>query len=99
MASQIHIASVQELESGFQQVLATNRWAAAESAYALAARYRDVGAWEKSREWVRQCLLLLEGFPSETEGQVATIHTSLGGVDLPNYLHEGIVRARFGELA
>lgn len=46
------IASVQELEALFQQELPTDRWAAAESAFALASRYRDAGDREKSREWV-----------------------------------------------
>ncbi|MFD7016649.1 hypothetical protein [Streptomyces sp. NPDC059928] len=99
MTNQTRIASVQELESVFQQELATDRWAAAETAYALAVRHRDAGDWEKSREWVKQTLQLLEGFPSETEDQVATQRTSVGGVDLPNYLHEGVVRSRFGDLA
>jgi hypothetical protein len=99
MTNQTRAASVLELEAIFQQELATDRWAAAESAYALASRYRDDGDWEKSREWVKQCLQLLEGFPADTMEQVATTRTSVGGVALPNYLHEGVVRERFGELA
>ncbi|MFC9228316.1 hypothetical protein ACFTZI_05000 [Streptomyces decoyicus] len=99
MTNQTRVASVQELETGFQQELATDRWAAAETAYALASRFRDASDWEKSREWVKQCLQLLEGFPADTEDQVATQRTSVGGIDLPNYLHEGVVRSRFGDLA
>ncbi|MFD7856840.1 hypothetical protein ACFV6B_21500 [Streptomyces microflavus] len=99
MINQTRVASVEELESAFQQELATDRWAAAETAYALASRNRDAGDWEKSREWVKQTLRLLEGFPDETEEQVATQRTSVGGVDLPTYLHEGVVRSRFGDLA
>lgn len=97
MTNSTRVASAEELESVFQQELSTNRWAATESAYALAVRHRDAGDWDKSREWVHQCLRLLEGFPSETEEQVATTRVSVGGVALPNYLHEGVVRARFGE--
>lgn len=92
------VASIEELEALFQQELPTDRWAAAESAYALASRHRDAGDWESSRQWVQQCLRLLEGFPADDESQVATGRTSVGGVSLPNYLHEGVVRARFGEL-
>lgn len=29
-----------------------------ETAFALAVRSRDTGDWEKSREWVKQCLQL-----------------------------------------
>jgi hypothetical protein len=89
--------SVGELESGFQRELSTDRWAAAETAYALALRHRDAGAWERSRQWVAQCLMLLEDFPSDSEDQVATRRASVGGVLLPGYLHEGVVRERFGE--
>ncbi|MFJ2604894.1 MULTISPECIES: hypothetical protein [unclassified Streptomyces] len=99
MTNQTRAASVQELEAIFQQELATDRWAATESAYALASRYRGEGDWEKSREWVKQCLQLLEGCPADTMEQVATTRTSIGGVALPNYLHEGVVRERFGDLA
>jgi hypothetical protein len=99
MTNQTRVASVEELETSFQRELATDRRAAAESSYALAVRYRDAGDWDKSREWVKQCLQLLGGFPSETEEQVATTRVSVGGITLPNYLHEGVVRARFGDLA
>ncbi|GAA3014931.1 hypothetical protein ACGFR6_11625 [Streptomyces sp. NPDC048567] len=98
MTNQIRHASTDELESIFQRELATDRWAATETAYALAVRHRDLGDWPASREWVQQCLRLLEGFPSETEEQVATSRTSVGGVSLPTYLHSGIVEARFGDL-
>ncbi|MGP3951827.1 hypothetical protein [Streptomyces sp. 7N604] len=99
MTNQTRVASVGELETSFQRELATDRWAAAETAYALAVRTREAGDWEQSREWVKQCLQLLEGFPSETEEQVATRRVAVGGVTLPNYLHEGVVRNRFGEIA
>lgn len=99
MTNQTRVASIDELESSFQRELATDRWAAAESSYALAVRNRDAGDWEGSREWVKQCLRLLEGFPCEAEEQVATTRVSVGGVTLPNYLHEGVVRDRFGEIA
>ncbi len=96
MTNHTRVASAEELEAVFQRELATDRWAATESAYALAVRHRDGGDWEKSREWAQQCLRLLEGFSSDTEEQVATTRTSIGGVSLPNYLHEGVVRDRFG---
>ena len=61
-------------------------------------RSRDAGEEQKAREWVQQCLQLLESFPSETEAQVATSRLSVGGVLLPDYLHAGVVRSRFDEL-
>ncbi|MFD7222931.1 hypothetical protein ACFV9P_18150 [Streptomyces sp. NPDC059892] len=97
MTSETRVASVEELETGFQKELGTDRWSAAESAYALAVRHRDNGDWDTSREWVNQCLLLLEGFPSDTLEDVATKRMSVGGVQLPAYLHDGVVRDRFGD--
>src|SRR5689334_16019488 len=85
------VASVSELEAVFQRELAADLWSATETAYALAVLSRDTGDWVQSREWVAQCLRLLEGFPAETEEQVATSRTSVGGVPLPTYLHEGVV--------
>lgn len=99
MINRTRVASVGELETIFQRELATDRWAATETAYALAVLHRDAGGWDQSREWVARCLRLLEGFPGETEEQAATTRVSVGGVLLPNYLHEGVVRDRFGGLA
>jgi hypothetical protein len=99
MTNQTRAASATELETSFQRELATDRWAAAETAFALAVRNRDAGDWEQSRKWVAHCLQLLAGFPEETEEQVATTRVSVGGVLLPTYLHEGVVRDRFGQLA
>ncbi|MFE2496873.1 hypothetical protein [Streptomyces scopuliridis] len=98
MTDQTRLASADELESIFQRELAIDRWAATETAYALAVRHRDLGDWPRSREWVQQCLRLLEGFPSATEEQVATSRTSVAGVQLPTYLHSGVVQERFGDL-
>jgi hypothetical protein len=99
MTNPTRLASPDELESVFQRELATDRWAATETAYALAVRHRDLGDWPASREWVQRCLRLLEGFPGETEEEAATNRTSVGGVPLPTYLHSGVVEKRFGALA
>ncbi|MEU2430632.1 MULTISPECIES: hypothetical protein [unclassified Streptomyces] len=98
MTNPTRLASTNELESIFQRELATDQWAATETAYALAVRHRDLGDWPTAREWAQQCLRLLEAFPSETEEQVATGRTSVGGVQLPTYLHSGVVGERFGTL-
>jgi hypothetical protein len=98
MTDQTRLASADELESIFQRELVTDRWAATETAYALAVRHRDLGDWPRSREWVQQCLRLLEGFPSDTEAQVATSRNSVGGVPLPTYLHSGVVQDRFSDM-
>lgn len=99
MTTQTRAASAAELEAVFQQELATDRWAAAESAYALALVHREAGDWPASRQWAQQCLRLLEDYPSDTLEDVATRRTNVGGVQLPTYLHDGVIRARFGDVA
>lgn len=99
MTSQSRLATPDELESAFQTELATDKWAAAETSYALALLLRDAGEWDRSRVWVKQCLELLEGLPTDSLDQVAPRRHTVGGIPLPNYLHEGVVRDRFGELA
>lgn len=98
MTNPTRLASADELESIFQRELATDLWAATETAYALAVRHRDLGDWPASQEWAQQCIRLLAEFPDETEEQVATGRTSVGGVQLPTYLHSGVVHERFGTL-
>ncbi|ARF63089.1 hypothetical protein B1H20_18125 [Streptomyces violaceoruber] len=55
MTNQTRLTSTDELESIFQRELATDRWAATETAYALAVRHRDLGDWPASQEWAQQC--------------------------------------------
>lgn len=99
MTIQTRPVSFEELESAFHREVAEDSWAAAETAYALAVRFRDAGDEPKAREWAVECLQLLENFPSDTDGQVATTRVAVGGVTLPSYLHAGVLKARFGELS
>ena len=98
MTNQSRLATPDELESAFQLELATDRWAAAETSYALALLLRDSGEWDGSRAWVAKCLELLEGLPTDSLDEVTPRRHTVGGIPLPNYLHEGVVRERFGVL-
>ncbi|WP_130799982.1 hypothetical protein [Streptomyces otsuchiensis] len=96
MTMRARTASAEELEAAYQRELSTDRWAAAESCYALAVLHRDSGDWATARDWVRQCRRLLDGFSSDHLEQVATRRVSVGGVPLPGCLHDGVLRERFG---
>ncbi len=72
--------------------------AAAEYAYALAVRLREVGKVELAREYARACLRLAESLPSNTLDDVTSTRTSVGGVPLPERFHDGVVRARLADL-
>ena len=99
MTNQSHLASPEELESAFQLELATDKWAAAETSYALALLLRDSGESDRSREWATKCLELLAGLPTDSLSDVAPRRHTVGGISLPNYLHEGVVRDRFNLIA
>ncbi len=72
--------------------------AAAEYAYALAVRLREVGQTDGAREYARECLRLAESLPARTLGDVASARLSVGGVPLPERFHDGVVRARLADL-
>lgn len=72
--------------------------AAAEYAYALATRLREVGHLDEARKYARECLQLAESLPSNTLDDVASARQSVGGVPLPDRFHDGVVRARLADL-
>jgi hypothetical protein len=86
---------IDQLQSAFQQELASDKWAAAETAFALASRFRDAGDVEAAQQWLQQLLTLLAEFPAASPEQAATRRRQVGGVMMPDFLHEGVVKTRF----
>jgi hypothetical protein len=72
--------------------------AAAEYAYALAVRLRDLGETDEARRYARECLQLAEALPSATLDDVASVRQAVGGVPLPEHFHDGVVRSRLRDL-
>jgi hypothetical protein len=72
--------------------------AAAEYAYALAVRLREIGHVEEARKYAGECLRLAEALPSATLDDVASGRLSVGGVALPERFHDGVVRSRLADL-
>jgi len=77
--------------------------AAAETAYALAFRYRneDVDGerrFDLAGVWATYAIELLDELPSETLEQVASTRMAVGGVPLPELLHAGVVRERLTDV-
>jgi hypothetical protein len=97
-------ASVAELEAAFGREVSTNKRAAAETAYALACRYRTEYVStsrpqvEVAKEWAQRSIELLDSLPSETVEQVVSTRQSVGGVPLPDLLHSDVVRDRLADL-
>lgn len=96
--------SLEELEAMFARELLTDKRAAAETAYALACRYRTEYSgchrhpFNVAKEWALRSIAILDELPSESLEQVASTRMSVGGVDLPELFHSGVVRERLADL-
>ena len=75
-----------------------NYRAAAEYAYALAMRLREIGLIEEACRFAHECLQLAEMLPSETIDDVTSTRRLVGGVPLPEYFHDDVVRWRLAPL-
>jgi hypothetical protein len=92
------VAPVEALEAAFAQEVAVDRWAAAETAYALTVRYRQADEPAKAGAWARRAVELLEELPADRLDQVATRRVRVGGVTLPELLHAELVRQRHADI-
>lgn len=96
--------SLEQLEATFENEVATDTRAAAETAYALACRYateyvgRDRRPFDIAKKWALRAIDLLDSLPSETVDQVASTRMSVGSVELPELLHSGVVRERLADV-
>jgi hypothetical protein len=96
--------SVADLELAFHQEILTDKRTAAETAYALAWRYRTEyvdcvqSPFEAARKWALRSIELLDMLPAATVEQVISTRMSVGGVDLPELLHADVVRERLADL-
>ena len=75
-----------------------NYRAAAEYAYALAVRLREIGLIDEACRFAHECLRLAETLPSDTLDEVISTRQSVGGVPLPEYFHDEVVRWRLAPL-
>ncbi|MGB6165211.1 MAG: hypothetical protein WCF33_14870 [Pseudonocardiaceae bacterium] len=96
--------SLEQLEATFEHELVTDTRAAAETAYALACRYAteyvgsDRRPFDIAKEWATRSIGLLDSLPSDTVEQVVSTRMSVGGVELPDLLHSGVVRERLADV-
>ncbi|MEV6441155.1 hypothetical protein [Amycolatopsis sp. NPDC051716] len=91
--------SLSDLHAAFDAEFICNKRAAAETAYALAFRYRDNDIDGKRRfdaasEWAKRAIALLDELPSDSVGDVASERISVGGIPIPALLHADVVSER-----
>lgn len=95
--------SLEELQLAFNREVLTDKRAAAETAYALAFRYRneDVGGTRRfdiAKIWAQRAIELLNSLPSNTVDHVTSSRASVGGIPIPDLLHSGVVRERLNDV-
>jgi hypothetical protein len=97
------VYTIAELEETYSRERVVNMRAAAETAYALATRYRgeDVDGerrFDLAGRWAETAVQLLEELPSERLDQVVSTRASVGGVPLPELLHAQVARVRLADV-
>jgi hypothetical protein len=95
--------SLEELQIEFNRLVDTSKRAAAETAYALASRYRNedvngVRRFDIAKIWAQRAIELLDSLPSDTIQQVTSGRSIVGGVPIPELLHSGVVRERLQDV-
>lgn len=96
-------SSLEELQLQYNREVESNKRAAAETAYALAFRYRgeDVNGarrFDIAKIWAQRAIELLDSLPSDTPQQIASSRMAVGGVLLPELMHSDIVRRRLQDV-
>jgi hypothetical protein len=71
--------------------------ASVEYAYALAVRLRTEGHTDEARKYAYEALRLVQRLPDSIDGATCN-RISLGGVPMPELLHDGVIRSRLGDL-
>ncbi|MDR7278385.1 hypothetical protein [Catenuloplanes atrovinosus] len=91
--------SIEELRQQYEEErLYQEDRASAEYAYALAVRLRENGETEEARKYANACLQLAKAMPARSLDEVTSDRQTIGGVPMPDYFHEGVVRSRLADL-
>ena|SRR5689334_9982663 len=95
--------SLGKLEADFVREFEAGERTAAETAYALAFRYRcedvdGVRRFDLAKLWAERAIDILDSSRSDTLEQVVSTRLNVGGVPLPSLLHSGVVRHRLGDV-
>jgi hypothetical protein len=99
----VNVPRPELLSAQFDSEIDSNPRTAAETAYALAFRYRDHDVdgsrrFDLAKVWALRAIELLDRLPSSTVEQVASTRQSVGQVPIPDLLHSGVVRERLADI-
>lgn len=95
--------SLDDLELEFARELEVDKRAAAETAYALACRYRNedvhgLRRFDLAKIWALRTVELLDSLPSDRLDSVASTRQSVAGISMPDLLHANLVRKRLADV-
>jgi hypothetical protein len=86
------------LEQMLETLKGTDPRTGAEYAYALAVLNKRGGDTERAVRFGREAIALLNQCPTDTLADCAARNVSLGGVVIPELIHENVVRSRLQPL-
>lgn len=68
--------------------------AVAETAYALAVRYREEGEFQTAQLYAQEALDAAQQLPSDSVEDVVSNRREVGGVPIPDLFHDGVIKSR-----
>lgn len=86
--------TIAEIESRFDEFERKSKREAAEIAFALARYYSEKKDKNKVKKFAFKSVELFEQCETDTFEQCGAIHSFIGGVVIPDLIHEGVVRFR-----
>ena len=83
-----------ELETLFDQLRESDHRSAAEVAYVLARLSLNAGNKDDAAKFGAESIRLFDQCKMDTIEECAAKYVTLGGIALPSYIHQDVVRAR-----
>jgi len=86
--------TIEELENQFDEIVERDIRDAAEVAFALASHYFAHEDPEKGKKFAQKSIELFEQCDTDTPEQCSARHNIIGGIHMPDMIHEGFVKFR-----
>ena len=87
---------IHDLEKRFSEIETENPREAAEVAFAIAVYYRTKDAGKANR-FAEKSIELFEQCGTDTMEKCSAMNVSIGGIAIPDLIHDDVVRAHFPE--
>lgn len=98
MTDNLSIATVDELVKFYDSNRHTNPRLCAEIAYAIASLRLKAGDKTDAAQWAQRSIELFQSINISTLDKAACLKMEIGGVLIPELIHDDVVRSRFKEI-